>query len=99
MNNSNDSKLQVEYNDLRKRYIKVLTDNQYLRYQVKELTELSRSRLAKLIESGHVKLNDQVCKSKKVLVNSGDRLSITVPAPEPQNLKPEAIPLDIGSRP
>ncbi len=61
----------------------------------KELAELSRSRLAKLIESGHVKLNDRVCKSKKVLVNPGDRLSITVPAPEPQDLKPEAIPLDI----
>ncbi|MDJ0650656.1 MAG: hypothetical protein QNJ60_18340 [Xenococcaceae cyanobacterium MO_188.B19] len=41
MNNSNDSKLQAEYDDLRKRYIKVLTDNQYLCHQVKELTELA----------------------------------------------------------
>ena len=41
MNNSNDSKLQAEYDDLRKRYIKVLTDNQYLRYQVKQLTDLA----------------------------------------------------------
>ncbi len=41
MNNSTDSKLQAEYNDLRKRYIKVLTDNQHLRYQLKQLTDLA----------------------------------------------------------
>ncbi len=41
MNNSNDSKLQAEYNDLRLQYIKVLTDNQYLRHQVQELIELA----------------------------------------------------------
>ena len=41
MNNSTDSKLQAKYDDLRQRYIKVLTDNQYLRYQVKQLTELA----------------------------------------------------------
>ncbi|MDJ0649607.1 MAG: hypothetical protein QNJ60_12960 [Xenococcaceae cyanobacterium MO_188.B19] len=41
MNNSNDSKLQAKYDDLRERYIKVLTDNHYLRHQVKQLTELA----------------------------------------------------------
>ena len=41
MNNSNDSKLQAKYDELRQQYIKALTDNQYLRYQVKQLTELA----------------------------------------------------------
>ncbi len=41
MNNSNDSKLQAKYDDLRQRYIKVLTDNHHLRHQVKQLTELA----------------------------------------------------------
>lgn len=65
------------------------------RWLSKELSELSRSRLAKLIESGNVKLNGKVCKSKKILVNSGDRLNLTIPAPESQQLQPEPIPLDI----
>ncbi len=41
MNNSTDSNLQAKYDDLREQYIKVLTDNQYLRHQVKQLTELA----------------------------------------------------------
>ncbi|MDJ0648278.1 MAG: hypothetical protein QNJ60_06170 [Xenococcaceae cyanobacterium MO_188.B19] len=41
MNDSNDSKLQAKYDELREQYIKVLTDNHYLRYQVKELIELA----------------------------------------------------------
>ena len=40
MNNSTDSNLQAKYDDLREQYIKVLTDNQYLRHQVKNLIEL-----------------------------------------------------------
>lgn len=65
------------------------------RWLSQELSELSRSRLAKLIESGNVKLNGKVCKSKKILVRSGDRLNLTLPNPEPQHLQPEPIPLDI----
>lgn len=65
------------------------------RWLSKELSQLSRSRLAKLIESGNVKINGKVCKSKKILVNSGDRLNLIIPAPESQDLQPEAIPLDI----
>ncbi len=41
MNNSNDSKLKAELDDLRKRYIQVLTDNEYLRYKVEQLTQLA----------------------------------------------------------
>lgn len=60
-----------------------------------QLSDLSRSRLQKLIESGNVELNHQVCTSKKTQLVSGDRVKIIIPAPEPLDLTPEAIPLDI----
>ena len=37
----NYEKLKAEYDDLRQQHIKVLTDNQSLRHQVKELIELA----------------------------------------------------------
>lgn len=59
------------------------------------ITDISRSRVQKLIENGHVKLNDRICCSKKVKVAPGDRLLVTIPEPEPLDLTPENIPLDI----
>ncbi len=41
MNTYPDSKLQAKYDELRQQYIKVVTDNHYLRHQVKELIELA----------------------------------------------------------
>jgi 23S rRNA pseudouridine1911/1915/1917 synthase len=68
----------------------------YLAQEVESLEMgLSRSRLQKLIEAGHVQLNEQVCTEKKTLVQPGDRLSLNIPADIPLNLQPEAIPLDI----
>jgi 23S rRNA pseudouridine1911/1915/1917 synthase len=49
----------------------------------------------KLIENGHVKLNDRICSSKKVKIAPGDRLLVTIPEPKPLDLTPENIPLDI----
>lgn len=60
-----------------------------------QLPDFSRSRLQKLIESGNVELNHQVCTSKKNKLVSGDRLKIVIPPPEPLDLTPEAIPLNI----
>ena len=60
-----------------------------------QLPNLSRSRLQKLIEEGNVKLNDCVCNSKKIKLQKGDRLHLTIPSPQPLNLQPEPIPLDI----
>lgn len=51
--------------------------------------------MQKLIENGHVKLNDRICSSKKVKIAPGDRLLVTIPEPEKLNLTPENIPLDI----
>jgi 23S rRNA pseudouridine1911/1915/1917 synthase len=60
-----------------------------------QLSDLSRSRIQKLIEQGNIWLNDQICLSKKSLVQPGDRIHISLPPSEPLELEPESIPLDI----
>ena len=59
------------------------------------LADISRSRIQKLIENGHVRLNNQVCSSKNRKIVTGDFLDITIPEPEKLNLTPENIPLDV----
>ncbi|ACK64833.1 pseudouridine synthase, RluA family [Rippkaea orientalis PCC 8801] len=59
------------------------------------LDQISRSHLQKLIEQGNIYLNNQVCLNKKTKVNLGDRLQVFLPPPEPLELQPEPIPLDI----
>jgi 23S rRNA pseudouridine1911/1915/1917 synthase len=58
-----------------------------------QLPELSRSHLQKLIEQGHVQVNQQVCDSKKQRLQMGDRIQVSLPKPQPLTLQPEAIPL------
>ncbi|MGL5835721.1 MAG: RluA family pseudouridine synthase [Waterburya sp.] len=65
------------------------------RWLSEQLTDISRSRIQKLIEDGNVKLNHQVCNNKKIKVSPGDHLHITIPKPEKLDLTPENIPLDI----
>ncbi len=59
------------------------------------LENISRSHLQKLIEQGNITLNNQVCTNKKIKVKIGDRLQINLPDPQPLELQPEPIPLDI----
>ncbi|NDJ18181.1 RluA family pseudouridine synthase [Myxacorys almedinensis] len=65
------------------------------RFLAEQLPDLSRSRLQHLIEQGYVLVNGQVCTSKKVDVQDGDRIHIEVPDAQPLRLDPEPIPLDI----
>ena len=65
------------------------------RWLSKHLPELSRSQLQRLIESGNVQLNQQICQSKKANVQLGDRIQVQIPPAQPLDLLPEAIPLDI----
>jgi 23S rRNA pseudouridine1911/1915/1917 synthase len=60
-----------------------------------QLPHISRARIQKLIDSGHVQLNNQVCHRKKTKVALGDSLHITIPEPQKLDLTPENIPLDI----
>jgi 23S rRNA pseudouridine1911/1915/1917 synthase len=64
-------------------------------YLSHQLSDLSRSRLQKLIEGGNVKLNGQLCYAKKTILKEGDRLQIAIPSSQPLDLIPEAIALDI----
>ena len=60
------------------------------------LPDFSRSRLQRLITEGEVKLNGQVCSTKKTLLQPGDHLEINIPpTKELSDVEAEAIPLDI----
>jgi len=48
-----------------------------------QLSDLSRSRLQKLIEQGQVKVNTQICFEKQRLIKNGDRLVVTIPLVQP----------------
>jgi 23S rRNA pseudouridine1911/1915/1917 synthase len=65
------------------------------RYLAEQLPDLSRSRLQKLIEQGHVRINQQICTSKKAILQIGDAIQIDIPEAEPLKLQPESIPLNI----
>lgn len=65
------------------------------RYLSQQLSDFSRSRIQQLIEQGQVQINGQVCTSKKITVQAGDRIFLTIPKAKPLDLQPEAIPLDI----
>lgn len=58
-------------------------------------TDLSRSRVQKLIEQDRVRLNGTTCRQKKALLQTGDRVDIDIPAPAPVEMLPEAIPLEV----
>ncbi|MBW3552030.1 MAG: RluA family pseudouridine synthase [Gemmatimonadetes bacterium] len=59
-----------------------------------QLPELSRSRVAQLMESGNVRLNGAVPR-KSERVAEGDVIELEVPPLQPSVIEPEAIPLEI----
>jgi 23S rRNA pseudouridine1911/1915/1917 synthase len=59
-----------------------------------ERLEMSRTRVAQLIEAGEVTLNGRAAR-KRDRPSPGDRIAVRLPAPEPSALVAEAIPLDI----
>ncbi len=61
---------------------------------VSESTELSRSAAARLIECENITVNGAPVQ-KKYELKAGDTVSITTPDPEPSEILPENIPLDI----
>lgn len=63
------------------------------KYIAGQLEALSRSAAQKLIKEGNITVNGQVVRPS-YLVEKGDFILICLP-PEPEGLRPEAIPLDI----
>ncbi len=62
---------------------------------VPEEAHLSRSRLARLIADGAVRLNGTVVQDQKARVSAGDLVEITVPVAEDSHILPEDIALAI----
>jgi 23S rRNA pseudouridine1911/1915/1917 synthase len=56
--------------------------------------DLSRSYIQKLIKGGHIRVNERIIKPN-YKVKTDDRIVIVAPEPEPLELEPEDIPLDI----
>ncbi len=59
-----------------------------------EVTELTRSAVARLMEQGQILLNGAECRKNRVLA-VGDELSVTRPEPEPTQTQAQEIPLDV----
>ncbi|HEX7090086.1 MAG TPA: RluA family pseudouridine synthase [Longimicrobiales bacterium] len=64
------------------------------RYLAHHLPTLSRSRIARLLETGRVRLNGRVPRKSERVVR-GDVVEVDIPPPAPSELAPEAIPIDI----
>ena len=62
-----------------------------------KISDLSRTRLQRLISAGYVKINNTKIKnsSKKIQVN--DKININFPEPKETSIEPSSIPLDIFS--
>lgn len=63
-------------------------------FLAEQFPELSRSQLKKLIDDGHVLLNDAPAKAGNKL-KGGETLTVTIPAPEPTEAVSEDIPLAV----
>lgn len=62
---------------------------------VPEAASLSRTRIARLLESGDVTINGVIEMNPKAKVAEGDSVSITVPVAEESRIGAEDIPLDV----
>lgn len=58
-------------------------------------SDLSRSRVQKLIDQGQVLINEQICTAGKTPLKPGDRVQVSIPPAKPLNLTAEAIPLEV----
>ncbi len=68
---------------------------QRLDQALSRLSGLSRARVQQLIRDGMVSLNDQPAIKASHRLAAGDRIAMRLPPPEPLELAPENIPLDI----
>ena len=64
------------------------------KYLAREYPELSRSRLQKLIEQGHIEVNECGARASQKL-NVGDEIRVSLPPPAQVSIVAEPIPLDV----
>lgn len=60
----------------------------------RQLTVISRSRIQQLIRAGLITINMRPVKESHK-IKSGERIEVNIPPPQPTELKPECIPLNI----
>jgi 23S rRNA pseudouridine1911/1915/1917 synthase len=65
------------------------------KYLAEAFSALSRSRVQKLIVSGHVACNDRPVTDASEKIKAGQRIQLSIPPPEPSVIAAEDIPLDI----
>lgn len=65
------------------------------KYLVAELPEFSRARLQALIKEGLVRVDGELAPKTGYKLEGGEAIEVLVPPPEPSDLIPEDIPLDI----
>ena len=65
------------------------------RYLAQKLPELSRSQVQRLIKTGLVMVDNVQAAKTGVMLETGNRISVEIPPPEPLDLEPEDIQLDI----
>lgn len=63
-------------------------------YLVEQMPEMSRSYIQKLIAKAHATVNGTAVRAGHK-VQAGDRINVVVPPPEPADIQPEQIPLDV----
>lgn len=61
---------------------------------VSDRLELSRTRVAKLVQSGHVTVDGRPAKKSEV-VESGSFVDVVVPEPEGVDIEPEELPINV----
>ena len=59
------------------------------------LPDYSRTRLQALIENGFIQVDGKLAHKSGQMIDQGNLVLVHIPAPEPTDLVPEAIPLDI----
>ena len=75
--------------------INIISDGRRLDIQLSEVSGLSRSRIAGLMEDGYCRAGDAVCRKAGTKPAGGTPVVLTVPAPRPAALQAESIPLEI----
>lgn len=75
-------------------YVDEEADERLDSYLARELDEVSRTYIQKLIKDNLVQVNDKNVKPK-YLVKEGDYIRVSLPEPKKLEIKPENIPLDI----
>ena len=69
--------------------------NRLDRWLATQLPHLSRSRLQKLISTGSVQVNGEICTLKDTKMKRGSLVRVTIPDVTPPQMQAEAIPLDV----